>query len=69
MVNGVTHFALIFKLVEMPRVCVCAGRGGGGYSDIFIHAYMYGLEHFWVQILKFKSLGGFKISNIYLGMP
>ena len=28
--NGVTNFALIFKLVEMSRVCVCVCVGGGG---------------------------------------
>ena len=35
-------------------MCVCCGeRGGGGYSDIFIHTY--GLDRFvWFKILKFN---------------
>ena len=43
-------------------------RGGGGYSNIFIHAYMYGLEQniFGFKILKFKSLGGFKKFQIFI---
>ena len=57
MVDSVTYFAFIFKLVETPGcVCVLWGRGGGGgggYSDIFIHTY--GLDNFfWFKILKFN---------------
>ena len=76
MVNDVTHFPLILKLVEMPHVCVCVcvvvvcvGGGGGGtptfsYINIWLGTFL-GSK----LILKFKSLVGFKISNIHLGMP
>ena len=52
MVDSVTYFAFIFKLVETPG-CVCVVGEGGGYSDIFIHTY--GLDNFfWFKILKFN---------------
>ena len=42
-VDSVSFFTFILKLVETPGMCVCCG--GGGYSDIFIHTY--GLDHFY----------------------
>ena len=82
MVDNVTYFAFIFKLVKTPRGVCCGGGGGGGggYSDIFIHTY--GLDHFLgFKILKFniclegggggsenmKSFGGMKKLWIFLG--
>ena len=51
MVNIVTYFALIFKLVETPG-------GGGGYS--------YGLDYF-AGFRKMNIFGGMKKLWIFLG--
>ena len=53
------HFALIFKLVEMPSVCV-GGVGGGGGGTLTFHTYI----HVWLGTFfgfKIQKFGGFKI--------
>ena len=50
-VNSVTYFALIFKLVETPG----GGGGDGGLRVFAIFIHTYGFDHFW----------GFRKINIF----
>ena len=60
MVNSVTCFASIFKLVESPW-----GRGEEGYSDILIHTY--GLDYFWFQNFEIKHFWVFQKNEYFWG--
>ena len=66
MVDSVTYFAFIFKLVETPG-CVCVvgeGEGGGGVLRYF-HTYIwlgqfFLVQNFEIQYVFFLGGGGQK---------